>query len=298
MTLVNRLSHLLQDPPPDFVFELSEAGIAWVRANSASPSFEPLEPGVLAISPLSDNVLKPETLTEKIRNVAGQGSRKRRRAVVILPDFCARVAVLEFASFPADPKEQLSLVKFRMKKNVPFDVESAAISYFAQPNKGSKRLDVVVVVSALEIVARYEAPFRAAGLHPGIVTTSAISMTELAQDPGANVIARLNGRVLTVVALSAGVLRLVRSVELADVSHDDIMAVLFPTIAYVEDEMAVQPSHLFHCGFSDDVTSGWQTELNVPVAALRSRFGAPGQHNAGLLGYLDSMVQRGEARVA
>ena len=64
-------------------------------------------------------------------------------------------------SFPTDPKEQLSLVRFRMKRSVPFDVESAVVGFHAQGRKG-KGTDVVVVAAALEIMARYEAPFRAA----------------------------------------------------------------------------------------------------------------------------------------
>ena len=33
-------------------------------------------------------------------------------------------AVLAFDQFPTDPREQASLVRFRMKKSVPFDVET------------------------------------------------------------------------------------------------------------------------------------------------------------------------------
>ena len=79
--------------------------------------------------------------------------------------------MLDFDSFPTDAKEQLSLVRFRLKRSVPFDVESAAVSYCAQP-AADKKVDVVVVMAPLEIVARYEAPFRAAGMNPGLVTTS------------------------------------------------------------------------------------------------------------------------------
>src|SRR5207244_3377183 len=71
---------------------------------------------------------------------------KRREAALILPDYCARVAVLDFDSFPADPKEQLSLVRFRLKKSVPFDVDSAAVGYWAQPAAGGKQ-DVVAAVA-------------------------------------------------------------------------------------------------------------------------------------------------------
>jgi len=128
--------------------------------------FRALEPGVISVSPLRDNILEPEKLATIVRSlVPPNGSRKRRDAALILPDLCARVSVLDFVDFPTDPKEQLSLVRFRMKKSVPYDVESAALNYFPQAGaENGKRYDVVVAVVPLEIVARYEAPFRAAGM--------------------------------------------------------------------------------------------------------------------------------------
>ena len=88
------------------------------------------------------------------------------------------MAVLDFDNFPSDAKEQLALIRFRLRKSVPFDVESAAISYFVQPAEG-KKFDVVVVVAPLEVVSRYEAPFRAAGMNPGLVTTSSLAALNL-----------------------------------------------------------------------------------------------------------------------
>jgi type IV pilus assembly protein PilM len=282
------LSNLLQDPAPDFVFEVSEAGIAFARPAAAAMQvqFHPLEAGVLSVSPLADNILKPDAFADAVRRVVGGGARKRRRGVLILPDYCARVAVLEFDKFPADPKEQASLVKFRMKKSVPFDVETAAVSFYPQVSKAAT--DVVVVVAALEIVARYEAPFRASGLQPGHVTTSAIAMSELNRAQGISILARLNGRVLSVLVMNGPVLKLVRSVELSAVNADEVLAVLFPTVAYVEDEMGTHPARLTLCGFDQGEVPDWAQELGIPVEQLRSRLGTPNQNNAGLLGYLES----------
>jgi type IV pilus assembly protein PilM len=290
------IANLLKDPPPEFVFELSDAGIAYLRPGaSAQPGFEPLENDVISISPLRDNVLRPEALSAKVRALVGaNGNRKRRKAVLILPDFCARVAVLDFDAFPSKPEEQIALVRFRMKKSVPFDVESAAISYHAEQvagQKGAKRFEVVVVAAALEIVARYEAPFRAAGLHTGIVTTSILATLEMEKSTGISLLAKLSGKVLTVAVVKSGMLKLVRCVELADLSTEEIMAVLFPTVAYVEDEMAVRPDRVLLCGFGsvgEQYGTQWATELGVPFEALRSRLGTPGPYNAGLLGYLET----------
>ena len=54
-------------------------------------------------------------------------------------------------------------------------LEAAAVGYWAQPAAGGK-VDVVAAVVPIEIVARYEAPFRAVGMNPGFVTTSALAM--------------------------------------------------------------------------------------------------------------------------
>ena len=67
------------------------------------------------------------------------GAKKRRPAAVILPDYAARVSVLDFDSFPSSPEEQLSLVRFRVKKTIPFDIDSAAVSYWVQPADQGRR---------------------------------------------------------------------------------------------------------------------------------------------------------------
>lgn len=287
---LQRFSQLLHDPPPDYVFELSEAGIAWARpAVSMKPGFQPLEPGVIEVSPLVDNVHRADALADAIRGITGSGAgRKRGSAVLILPDYCARVAVLSFDHFPMDPKEQLSLVKFRMKKSVPFDVDTAAVSFHAPSARGA--VEVIVVVAALEIVSRYEAALRASGMQPGHVTTAAVAMAELNHEPGVTIMARLTGRLLTVVVMSGAVLKLVRTVELASSDPEELMGVLFPTMAYIEDEMGTHPARMALCGFDENgLAPEWVSQLQVPIEPLRSPFGAPNAWNAGLLGYLESI---------
>jgi type IV pilus assembly protein PilM len=289
MAFWNQLVSLLQDPVPDYAFEVSEAGIAWARLGrgSSQVQFEALDTGVLSVSPLIDNVLKADALADKVRKITGTATdRKRGRAVLILPDYSARVAVLDFDRFPTDPREQLALVKFRMKKSVPFDVETAAVSFHPQAAKGSTH--VIVVAAALEIVARYEAAFRAAGLHVGHVTTSALAMAELNVSPGISIFARLNGRVLSVLVMNGPALKLLRTVELSAINGEEILAVLFPTVAYIEDEMSDHPARIMLCGF--EAAPDWTAELGLPVEQLRSAFGVPDQTNAGLLGYLQSVT--------
>jgi type IV pilus assembly protein PilM len=293
--LLNRLKSLLQDPPPGMAFEISEAGIAAARIGSrAELGFQPLKPGTVSVSPIHQNVADPEEFAEAVRALAGtQAARKRKEVALILPDFSSRIAVLDFDSFPSEPKEQLSLVKFRLKRSVPFDVESAAVGYWAQVG-ADKRIDVVTVVTPLEIVARYEAPFRAAGMHPGLVTMSALAALELAPDKGLVAMAKLTGRALSVLVRDDATLKLARCVELPSTEFEDVAAVLIPTFVYVEDNFGRRAEKLVLCGFgarTDEAARRFEEELGVEVEPLRSPLGPPGENNAGLLGYLRSIAR-------
>ncbi len=88
--------------------------------------------------------------------------------LVILPDYAARVTVLDFDSFPSAPQDQLSLVRFRVKKTLPFDIDTRGGELSRASRAGGKKIEVVAVTVALEVIARYEALFRGAGFHPGV----------------------------------------------------------------------------------------------------------------------------------
>jgi hypothetical protein len=170
-------------------------------------------------------------------------------------------------------------------------VEAAVVGYWAQPAAG-KKCDVLSVVAPLEIIARYEAPFRSAGLNPGLVTTSILATLEMAPDAGLSVLAKISGRVLTVVVRQHSQVKLVRCLEVPSQALADITAVLLPTFVYVEDNLEGAAETLLLCGFgaqSEAWQRHFQRELGVPVTLLRSPLGLPGENNAGLHGYLQSV---------
>ncbi len=292
MSLIRHLRRIVEDPPPEFAFELSSAGLAWARINKTTETgFHPLPPDVLTPSPVRDNVLKPDDLQQAVRTLAPPNGKARRSrpAAIILPDYSARVAVLDFDAFPAERAEQLSLVRFRMKKTVPFDVDSATVSFQTQPGAG-KRVEVVAAVVALEILARYEAPFRMAGFHPGVVTTSMLATLALLPASGLEVAVKLGDRVLTVAVTEGHRLKLLRCVELDSLDAEEILGVLFPTFAYAEDQMGARPGRLLMAGFGasgETLRAECEAALEVPAEPMRSRFGAPSAGSVGLFGYLE-----------
>ena len=280
MSFIDKFNGLLADPPPEFGFEVTEAGLAW--SSPKGKGFTAFEPGTLRVSPSEENILRAESMARAVREVTGDASgRKRRTAAVILSDYAGRTTVLDFDSFPAKTEEQETLVKFRLRKAVPFDIDSASVSYFAQPRHGSKKVDVIASSMSLETLARYEAPFRAAGLHVGFVTGSILAALNAVPNTGCRVVVKLNGLVLALAVTDNGALRLLRTIELPEATPDAIAEHLMPTLTYLEDEWGKKPESVYAVGFDPQ----W-LEPELGAEALNGPFGVAQAHNAGLLGWL------------
>ena len=73
-----------------------------------------------------------------------------------------------------------------------------------------------------------------------------------------NVIAKLSGKTLTLMVLQGAILKLFRCVALEAVTEEQILAVLHPTLSYVEDELAAPAEKLTLCGFPSGALSSLQ----------------------------------------
>jgi len=290
MSAIESILGVLRDPPPEFVFEIAADGIAMSRTRPpASLQTVLLAAGVIAPSPVRENILDPDAFAEAVRKLAPPqaGRNAKRRCALILPDNCVRIAVLDFDSLPAKEEERRPLINFRLRKSVPFDIDDAALSYF--PQRDNK---VIVAVAPSEIVAHYEAPFRAAGFDTGLVTVSSLAMLDLFPVTGSIVIARLSPGALTVLAVSDGVVTIVRSLERSHADDDnslaDIIADVYPTLAYIEDQTGSRPTSMFIAGFGPDAEASalrLAIELEIPVESLDNPW-------PGLAGYLESLAPK------
>lgn len=292
--------YLIQDPPPLLVFEIGRQGVAAVRRNPKT--FEPearahrqLEPEVVDPAPGKQNVLKPEKLEEAVRQLCEEfGPIKRSDAALILPDGAARLTVLDFDDLPGDAKERLDLIRWRLKKTVPFEIEAARIAYQVQNVDGGAA--VFAAITPPEIVEQYEAPLRATGLWPGDVELSAVSALNLVPDGDMTLFAKLAGKSLTMLALSGGAVRMVRTVELApdvdpssEAALEDMLGDMYPTLIFIADNLGQRVSKIVLGGFDDLLEPALRRlpqELDCEVEPLRSPQGVVQAHEAGIWGYL------------
>lgn len=296
MSALDRILGILRDPPPEFAFEVAADGIAMSRTRPpAAVQHAPLPRGVIEPSPVKGNILDAEAFAEAVRKLVPPGSgRSRRNAALILPDNCVRIAVLDFDKLPEKEEERRPLINFRLRKSVPFDIDDAALAYF--PQAGNK---VVVALSPAEIVGQYEAPFRAAGLHPGLVTVSSLAFLDLIPAGGSLMVARRSPGTLTAVGLKDGVVTIARTLDLTESDNPadplaEIADDIYPTLAYIEDQTGARPEKLFLSGFGTDsqtAATRLAVELEIAVEALDEPY-------PGLAGYLKSLAPKAKIKEA
>jgi len=298
--MLERFKHLIDDPLPLLLFEISEQAVAAVRRNhrtlqAEARAFQPLPPGVVEASPGKQNVHNPEALALAVESLLEElGPARRADAALIVPDGCSRMTLLEFDKLPLDPKERLALIRFRVKKTVPFDVEFAQIAY--QPQKTVAGLTLLVAVTPTEVVKQYEAPLRAAGLQPGFVSPSAAMALNLMPDGEMTLFVKTAKRTLTMAVLEGPTVRLLRSVDMApreDLSSRemlaDMVADLYPTFVFIEDNLGASVSKMVICGFDELLEPALEflpAELGCTVEPLRSPAGIVTGREAGILGYM------------
>ncbi len=280
MSLLEKLRNLVEEPPPAFAFELGPGGIAHWQAGATR--FD-------AVSGL-DAQVDSDGLAEMLGRITPiANGNKKRAAAVILPDRSARITLMDFDQFPRKAEEQAALIRFRLKRTVPFDVDSAILRYQVKPLNANK-VELTIAAIAAETLAPYEAAFRRAGFHPGFITIAGLSAANLAE--ANTLVLRLNGLTLTLSHFEDMNLRLFRCLELQEGTMEEILNVLDPTLAYLEDERRTRPARVDLCGLGEmaaELEEHLRAQWNLQARPLRSRLGTVDANNAGLYGYLEGM---------
>src|SRR5208283_1337246 len=99
-----------------------------------------LAPGMVVPDLMEANLRDGTAIRQAIESALGSVGARGRDVIAILPDTSVRVVLLDFETLPAKPEEAEAVVRFRLKKSLPFDPADARISYHAQSSgKGVRR---------------------------------------------------------------------------------------------------------------------------------------------------------------
>ena len=226
---------------PKIACEIAAGQVLAGRADESGSSVEyytarSLAPGVVAPGLAPVNVLAAEALREAIAGALSATGGRARDVIAVLPDAAVRVVLLDFETLPERPAEAAAIVRFRLKKSVPFDVEHAALSYQAHPSDGAVK--VVAALANAAVVAEYEAAFREAGYNPGVVVPSTLAALGLVEAAAPTMVVKVEPASITVAIAHRDELVLFRTLEKpagADISGAQLAEDVYPSAVFFQD---------------------------------------------------------------
>jgi len=213
-------------------------------------AFRPLPAGAVMPGIGEPNLRAPEAVAAAIRSTLGQVSPRTRSVTLVVPDSAVRVFVLDFDSLPSKAAEAFPVLRFRLRKMIPFEVEHAGLSYqVLVENKDECK--VLAAVMPGPVLAEYEGAVRAAGYEPGAVLPSSLAALEAADPMGAVLIANLNSQALTTCIANGQDLLLYRTLDLPadpNLRLEEVQRGIAVASAYFEDKLGVSPRQLHYAG--------------------------------------------------
>lgn len=241
---------------PRLACEITPEGVIAARASEKSSRLEVftgrrLNEGVIAPGLNGPNVLNAEALRTALNGALGAVAGKSRDVIIVLPDVAIRVVLLDFEALPVKPEEAEPVIRFRLKKSLPFDVEQSVLSYHATRVNGNVR--VVAAVSPRTIIEEYEKALRDAGYSPGVVLPSSLAALGLIEGEKPTLVLKVDPMNITIVAVEHKELRLVRTLDNphgANVSAADLAEAVLPSIVFFEDTFAAHIEKIYVGGIA------------------------------------------------
>ena len=215
---------------PRLACEVRAEGVVAARAEDATAVLE-----AVARVPLADGAGMPQTRAsdaadtlDSASSIGGGAARatvvaalrkalesvclRSRDVTLVVPDAAVRVLLLDFDTLPAKPAEALPVVRFRLKKLLPFDADDAAVSYQVMATTRDGMRVTPAVAMPREVQTEYESLVREAGFEPGAILPSTLAaLAGLDEEELAKLVVNAGQEAVTTAIVKSGVVLLHRT---------------------------------------------------------------------------------------
>jgi type IV pilus assembly protein PilM len=264
-------------PHPSLVVEIARTHVAAARWGSGrghldSFAVEPLAAGSVMASPVETNVRGPDAVRSALERVFASVPGLGTPLALLIPDPVVRVFMLPFDTLPRRADEAVPLLRWRLKKSVPFDMDDTIVSWMRQTGRQGN-LEVVTAVARRQIIREYEVIVESLGANAAVVLSSTLAALPLIEERGATLLVRMCGRTMATVIVHGSNLCVYRATEMAaEAELLDPQAMLdeiFPALAYYQDSWSAVVDRARLSGFGPReavFASALTKELDVAVA--------------------------------
>lgn len=237
---------------PRLAVEIRAEGVVAARAEDAAALLTAVAradvaEGAVAPGLKAGNIVDRAGVVAAVRTVldevAGKSSDRSvgRDVTVVVPDAAVRVLLLDFDQLPSKPAEALPVVRFRLKKLLPFDADTASVSYQVMSSERTL-VRVIAVAMPKDVLHEYEDAVTAAGYLPGAVLPSTLAvLAGLDATEVAALVVNVGMGGVTTAIVKGGILLLHRSLDLTANVEDAVAAVVLAAEKTPEVDWDRQP---------------------------------------------------------
>ena len=285
---------------PKLACDLTPDGVVAARlaeAGQPATAFAPLFAGALVPGLKPPNILDKNAVVAALKRALDNVQGRDKRLTLVIPDAAARVLLLDFDTLPAKLSEALPVIRFRLRKLIPFEADDAAVSYQIM-QQTAEEARVLVTAMPHAVLAEYEEAVHLAGYEPGVVLPSTLAALAGLTQPEPMLVVNRNGNSVTTAITRGEELLLHRSLELpADetLCNDELRQAVSVSVAYFEDTLSAMPEAVFYAGPGGAAELTCVLELEqfrvrdmVPAAAIGNENTVPRGLMAGVSGALAS----------
>ena len=225
-----------------------------------------LSQGVVVPDLIENNLRERDAVRRVIQDTLSSIADRARDVIAVLPDAAVRVVLLDFETLPTKRDEAEAVVRFRLKKSLPFDVDKARVSYHAQPSVTNMK--VVAAVALSSVVEDYEAAFRDAGYSPGVLLPSMLAALGAADAQRPTLVVKVDARTTSIAILDQEQLLLFRTLENTrgvTITGEQLAEEVYPSVVFFQDTYHLNIEQIFISGLP---------QLGGAAPVLRAQTGA------------------------
>lgn len=225
-----------------------------------------LAPGSVVPDLVEGNLRQADAVRAGIEEALGGVAGRSKDVIAVVPDAAVRVMLVDFDTLPSDQEEALGVVRFRLKKSLPFDVDKAKVSFHAQ--KVNDEVKVVAAVGLASVLEDYEAAFRNAGFNPGVLLPSMLAALGAADGKRPTLVVKVDAHTTSIAILSNDQLQLFRTLENprgVTITGEQLAEDVYPSVVFFQDTYRLNIERIYVAGLPE---SGGATP------ALRAQTGA------------------------
>jgi type IV pilus assembly protein PilM len=281
--------------------EVSVERVIAARAGEQSHSLEAvnaqgLPPGTVTPGLQHANVVTREALVAALREALAPVAGRSRDITLIIPDASTRILLLDFDTLPEKSEDADAVVRFRLKKSLPFDVDASSVSFDRQP--GGDGVRVVAAVTPKSVLEEYEAVVREAGYNPGAVLPSMVAALGVVDASRPTMVIKVEPGTTTFAVVDQNQLLLYRSLENGGtaVTGESLVDDVNTSLVYFEDRYGVSVDRVLVTGVqsAQALQAAFSSSSNIRVEELISSstagVGAGSISRSGLAGVAGALV--------